>query len=336
MTKPPYTLSLGLALSLSLPQALDAASLQAHLHKPHTALAKARVKRGLYNPQATRWPDNIVYYSLTNANPETRSAFLSAARAISDASALRFIERTTEARYLLVANSMLFDSCGFAAGEANGPQFLLLNPMHCYAPDEAVGTLLHELMHALGAEHEHQRDDRIGQVVGGSEQATRIQAQMTKHGPFDADSIMLYQPGIFKLPDDHPARPWPRNTLSAGDIKMLQTLYPASSNQPTAPRPTLTNHGITNKISRRIAPVRENETNSITIVYPPGIRIARPTIHLYQVDPDQTHYTSTNKNQAPLKLTGLQVTPRAQDSIVKIDYQALPTDSNHSIMKSSL
>lgn len=327
---------LGLVLSIGSPPALLAAPLQKTLAKHSlTDQVKQRVKRGAYDPKLIPWPDNIVYYALTNANPETRTTFLAAAKVISDNTALRFVERTTEPRYLLIANSSQFDTCAFASGEEHGPQFLILNPAKCYAPDEPVGILLHEVMHALGAEHEHQRDDRVGDVVGGSMDATEINPLLVKHGAFDPDSIMMYESNIFKLPDGLPSRPWPRNTLSAGDIKMLQDRYPASQAKRPVPRATLSNLGIASTISRRIGPLRENETGSITISYPQGITPSMPTIRLYQADRAKGRYSEIKEHDqtAALKLTGVQIkpSPRANQAIT-IHYQSQTTDSPQNII----
>lgn len=328
-----HPLLLSLVLSLGYIPAVASTLKPAPLAKhPPIDQVKARVKRGAYDPQATPWPNNIVYYALTNASPDTRTAFLAAAQAISDNTALRFVERTTEPRYLLVANSVLFDACGFAAGTDNGPHFLLLNPTKCYSPEESVGLLLHEVMHALGAEHEHQRDDRVGDVIGGSKQATDIRPNLAKHGLFDADSIMMYPPNIIQLPDGYPARTWPRNSLSEGDIKMLQDRYPASKAQRPLAQATLTNHGIASSINRRIAPLRTHETDSISITYPQGITLSTPTIRLYQADRTLARYSEVKGNAAPLKLTGVQIKPGLQGSTLKIDYQATPSEDAHVIM----
>jgi len=241
-----------------------------------------REKRGAYFPLANRWSNNTVYYTLTNANRETRTAFLAAAREISMHTALRFIERTTEENYIIVSTSTLYGICGSRGGMQGGAQIMLIDPLACFTPKQEVGVMLHEIMHALGIAHEHQRDDHALYAAGSGATAssqTAIDPALAKLGPLDVDSVMIY-PNTFRLKPGIQARGWPRNTLSAGDILTINSLYPARQTSPPADTPTLTDNGIQPKITTRHLSLGEHSRAEIIATYPTTIMLAQPVVHL--------------------------------------------------------
>ena len=75
-------------------------------------------------------------------------------RHIQDKSCIQFVPRTTEADFVKIVNSN--GGCFSAIGRIKGSQDLSLQRNRCVT----VETAIHELMHALGFEHEHNRPDR--------------------------------------------------------------------------------------------------------------------------------------------------------------------------------
>lgn len=191
------------------------------------------------------WPGGIVYYSLTNVPPQVRDVFLTAATHISQQSAVRFVERTDQPNYLYLTSSSDYPTCFSSVGMVGGPQQLELSS-HCHdRPD-----VLHELMHALGLGHEHQRDDRdqyvdISPGLLDPKQFV-VNQEFVKVGPYDIDSVTHYELDLLRpLAEgetisggkrlfghialrnaETPVRAGPRNTLSDGDIAALSQLYP--------------------------------------------------------------------------------------------------------------
>jgi len=74
-------------------------------------------------------------------------------RNIQDKSCIQFVPRTTESDYVNIVSGK---GCWSFIGRTKGPQDLSLQRNMCMK----VETVIHELMHALGFEHEHNRPDR--------------------------------------------------------------------------------------------------------------------------------------------------------------------------------
>ncbi len=74
-------------------------------------------------------------------------------RNIRDKSCIQFVPRTTESDYIAVING---NGCFSQIGRTKGKQELILERSKCLN----VENVNHEIMHALGFEHEHSRPDR--------------------------------------------------------------------------------------------------------------------------------------------------------------------------------
>ena len=74
-------------------------------------------------------------------------------RSIQDKSCIEFVQRTTETDYVQIINGK---GCFSGIGRVKGKQQVSLKKNGCVT----VETAIHELMHALGFAHEHNRPDR--------------------------------------------------------------------------------------------------------------------------------------------------------------------------------
>ena len=110
----------------------------------------------------------------------------------------------------------------------------------CY---NMAGKIVHEMMHALGWVHEHQRDDRDDFLVVGNTKSTfncGIIPHLEKSGtPYDLGSIMHYGNGgsckISLKPEFRGVRIGQRNGFSEMDIEEINAIYP-----PTGPEFAIT------------------------------------------------------------------------------------------------
>ncbi|XP_055333868.1 meprin A subunit alpha-like isoform X2 [Paramacrobiotus metropolitanus] len=109
------------------------------------------------NDKNIRWPDGIIPYLISSGfNTEERMNIRKALREISDATTdcVRFIEYTSRHKhYIRFAKSRMCASC---IGRRTGMQMIELSSQ-CV---KELGTIQHEVMHALGFFHEMSRRDR--------------------------------------------------------------------------------------------------------------------------------------------------------------------------------
>jgi len=275
----------------------------------------ARVKRGhLFANPAQLWPDNTVYYSLTNASVSARRSFLQAIRHIAANSALRFIEHTDQPHFIYITSSNIHYECHSDISNKTGPQQVAIGPW-C----QDLHSALHETMHALGFDHEHQRPDR-DQFIRVSKpelnDPTMIKKRNTRMlGNYDLDSVMHYDSAAWSgtsfEPKD-PAKTIPpasqRQQLSPGDITALREAYPPKNILARSPEPG--DNGLSVILSAKRLWLTPGETRKISIqaLSPEIIRSTR----LWSEFPEIASLTLL-KNQ-PGNRFSLQVTAGNQGS----------------------
>lgn len=141
------------------------------------------------------WPSGIVYYVFDESLDQAkRSQWLTASRYWMDAADLSFVERVNEEHYIIIEQG---DYNTSSTGMQDIPQTMKINNWDVY-------KIAHEIGHALGQIHEHQRDDRtpfilvhdsnISQTACddapcNSQFATRA---ADTYGNYDFESIMHY------------------------------------------------------------------------------------------------------------------------------------------------
>jgi hypothetical protein len=208
------------------------------IHRSNTA---RRSKRASWMPSSRTWPNNTVYYRQDQASRVVRQAVLLAMAEIEQQSAVRFAPHTGQAHYVNIRSpgpglSGCFSALGYTA---SGAQTLQLSDDCAQNPS----SVLHELLHALGLMHEHQRPDRDQYISvpaslyynsDGSRAETSMMYDiihdLDTSTPYDLDSVMHY-PGLPVRPPYrlNPAQGKSVGTLSDGDIAALQRLYPSAA-----------------------------------------------------------------------------------------------------------
>jgi len=230
-------------------RARDALYNNGKLHHGDMKLSK-RQKAGLKNrvamPDLTaRWPKGVVPYEMADSlSDEVKNMIQEAADQIRERTdgCINFIERTNEDVYLQMHKG---DGCWSYVGilQPNQPQELSLGD-GC----EFVGTIVHEMLHAIGFEHAQNRPDRgeylrinfDNMLEGQDTQFELVERGLTFETGFDWESIMLYgnyafskQPGVLKTMEDktgegHILRePYEKSAphLTDGDIFEIKKFY---------------------------------------------------------------------------------------------------------------
>lgn len=190
---------------------------------------------------AHRWPGGCAPYTYDEGqlSPTEIGNINSAVASINGTGAIRLIRRTTQTRYIdIIPDYQPLDGTCWSShiGQSGARQEVKLDP------GAGVGVIIHELCHALGISHEHQRPDRDTNV-GVNTSAVKLHRQgdfavksppaSVVVGAYDFASIMHYGPsqrastdGSTRVitPRDPSQRIGQRSGLSSGDVGALRAL----------------------------------------------------------------------------------------------------------------
>lgn len=230
-----------------------------------------QLSRNAIRQQWRRWPNGEIPYTLSSQyGAYARSVIASAMKEYHKKTCVRFVSRDPSKHqdYLYIHPD---DGCYSLVGKTGGKQ-----PVSLDSGCIQVGTIVHELMHAVGFFHEQSRQDRDEYVDvvwrnvmnGADDQFEKYNLNVISHmdEPYDYASIMHYGPYAFSgsgkktiVPRKSGSeRMGQRIAFSDIDVKKINKLY----NCGAAPAATLApNREIDNQIiSNQIVPVQQSRT----------------------------------------------------------------------------
>lgn len=155
-----------------------------------------------------KWPDGIVYYQFDPAVTfSERQQWQEGASLWTDICNITFQARTTEPDYILIKSGLVDNSY---VGMIGGPQEMILFTW------AKMGVVAHEIGHALGMWHEHQRTDRDDYVTIMPENIDPASLHInfdimatTNYGAYDFDSIMHYRSKAWSINNQVTIQPKP-------------------------------------------------------------------------------------------------------------------------------
>nr|CAB43519.1 zinc proteinase [Astacus astacus] len=127
------------------------------------------------------WSGGVIPYTFAGVSGADQSAILSGMQELEEKTCIRFVPRTTESDYVEIFTSG--SGCWSYVGRISGAQQVSLQANGCVYH----GTIIHELMHAIGFYHEHTRMDRDNYVTINYQ---NVDPSMTSN--FDIDTYSRY------------------------------------------------------------------------------------------------------------------------------------------------
>ncbi|XP_070542993.1 zinc metalloproteinase nas-12-like isoform X2 [Ptychodera flava] len=194
-----------------------------------------RETRNARHSTELRWENAVVPYVIdNNFTPPMKDIIHEAFNHFRARTCVRFVERTNEEDYLIFVP---LGGCWSFIGRRGGPQKLSL------AGDcDTLGTVIHEIMHALGFQHEQSRADRddfvtiLWKNIAAEDIHNFGKYEIDTLGaPYDFKSVMHYEATAFSINDEPTVVPKiagvsliDRNYFSKWDLFKINTLYDCS------------------------------------------------------------------------------------------------------------
>ena len=150
---------------------------------------------------AMKWENGIVYWEYPALSLSQREQVLPIIREFERRTDLRFVNRSEGDRIVFRTSGR---GCNSPVGRIGGAQFINLNVADGCFTDAVIR---HEIGHAIGMIHEHQRPDRDEHIniiepniePGQEDNFQKINRKMAVRSTYDTRSIMHYSSGVFSI-----------------------------------------------------------------------------------------------------------------------------------------
>lgn len=182
------------------------------------------------------WEDGVVPFVIDDSlHDELREQIPKAIKILNYFTCVRFVPRTNQADYVIIMDGK---GCSSSVGRRGGPQNI-----HLARGCKRIGTVLHEMMHALGIIHEQSRPDRdLFLEVRTKNIKDNLLRNFMKYPfnradtldiPYNYYSVMHYSNHAFSKNDedtlvskfDPTLKFGQRKMLTHLDVKQINTLY---------------------------------------------------------------------------------------------------------------
>jgi Astacin (Peptidase family M12A) len=201
----------------------------------------------LSSSTAKKWPNGKIYYTTdsnfkgsgTNGETFFKNALEQAISTWENAVGLEFIPRTNQSNYIKFSTTPIGTSttaCGVSYyGMVGGEQNLYVNASHSEtstANCDIKRTLVHEMGHALGFLHEHQRPDRdiyldLSETVSSANDYFKFETNnVLLNVPYNVLSIMHYFSGQAINPTTKKSGLLRADKINSGTINRANSLHP--------------------------------------------------------------------------------------------------------------
>ena len=181
------------------------------------------IAKGTLTNDGGLWPNNIVYYSFDGLSTANQNRMKEAFAHWEARTQFTFVARTNQSNYISINDDS--SSCSSNIGMIGGEQ--IMNIGGC----SLTGSIIHEIGHAVGLQHEHQRSDRDDYITVSTNTGGYGILDGEVYGPFDFDSIMIYSSSIYMRTLSGGTWSAQRDMLSVHDVRAIEHYY--NDNSPT-------------------------------------------------------------------------------------------------------
>ncbi|CAK1590548.1 unnamed protein product [Parnassius mnemosyne] len=203
-----------------------------------------RTRNGMKD-QTSRWPNGIIPYEIRgHFNQDQRDMIMKAIADYHRLTCLRFVPYNGQSDYITITSTNT--GCWSSVGRTGGRQEVNLQIPGCVSKK---GTVLHELLHAVGFTHEQSRYERDNYVTinynnvkpGTENNFKKADSEYTSGFgvSYDYNSVMHYSEYAFSKNSKKTIEPkvggvklGQREGLSRGDVRKVNNMYNCKKQEP--------------------------------------------------------------------------------------------------------